>query len=254
MLEDETLLDISPDLLVSVIQRDKLDVESEVDIYEAAMRWAKNKLSSDESLTLRDLLTPALKHIRFLTLTNEQFWTCSEIDNILTGNEITRLLKCINVAGTAPPEGFCAKTDMRAIGTAKVKTVGRNTLRSVASPTDWHSHLFCEYVFTKVHFMTSVDGVSVQTQIRPDNEHHNFYQEDISIFAFNLGRQKIANVTRYIGRVQYNSKLFIKLSAPVYGTQQSESTDLEIKVVFNKLGKYPHQIKKDTVTLGASFY
>ncbi|XP_067126028.1 BTB/POZ domain-containing protein 2-like [Centruroides vittatus] len=73
--------------MMDIVSEDRLVLESEVDVYDAVIKWGKKNYPDHSPHELREKLNPLLQQVRFLTMTSRQFAGNPTKDQILTTNE-----------------------------------------------------------------------------------------------------------------------------------------------------------------------
>nr|CAD7604155.1 unnamed protein product [Timema genevievae] len=102
ILSDPRFLEISHSSLMLIVQQNELNINSEVELYNALVNWAKanRKFATD----LRDVVGDAINHIRFLSMTEHEIVSC--VNDLLTDKEKFDILKCMitkEFPPTVPP-------------------------------------------------------------------------------------------------------------------------------------------------------
>uniref|UniRef100_A0A1B6M7S9 BTB domain-containing protein n=1 Tax=Graphocephala atropunctata TaxID=36148 RepID=A0A1B6M7S9_9HEMI len=87
VLESPVFLGTSPDTFVKILEQKTMNVE-EIQVWRAAVKWAKHKGETDSSKVLRKRLSKPLKHIRVCTLKHEDFFKEVVTTDILTNEEL----------------------------------------------------------------------------------------------------------------------------------------------------------------------
>ncbi|KAF8782025.1 BTB/POZ domain-containing protein 6 [Argiope bruennichi] len=88
------------EVVEDIFSLDHLNVSSELDVIQAAFRWSacecRRKGRPTEKLCIRDAIDPLLKHLRFLSLSADEFCDfAAKDDNIFTGYETALLTRKI---------------------------------------------------------------------------------------------------------------------------------------------------------------
>ncbi|XP_035221567.1 uncharacterized protein LOC118194535 [Stegodyphus dumicola] len=119
VLESPHFKDASHIVIEDIVKQESLDVNSELDVINAVLKWARSEckrrsLPCDE-MCLRDCIEPLLKHIRLLSLTPEEFFDFVEQHNIFTSMESSVLTrKLLEPNGNVHvPETFCLIAEKR---------------------------------------------------------------------------------------------------------------------------------------------
>ncbi|KFM68835.1 BTB/POZ domain-containing protein 6-A, partial [Stegodyphus mimosarum] len=119
VLESPHFKDASRIVIEDIIKQDSLNVNSELDVINAVLKWARSEcrrrsLSCDE-MYLRDCIEPLLKHLRLLSLTPEEFCDFVEQHNIFTSLESSVLTRKLLQPDSKVrvPETFCFIAEKR---------------------------------------------------------------------------------------------------------------------------------------------
>uniref|UniRef100_A0A1B6LDP1 BTB domain-containing protein n=2 Tax=Graphocephala atropunctata TaxID=36148 RepID=A0A1B6LDP1_9HEMI len=92
VLESSAFLGLCPDGFVKILEQNTLNVE-EVQVWRAAVKWAKHRGETEDSKVVRKQLCEPLKHIRVCTLGHEEFFQEVVTTDILEDVEV----KLVNV-------------------------------------------------------------------------------------------------------------------------------------------------------------
>jgi hypothetical protein len=114
VLKSDCFLRTKRATLFTILEQDELCISSELDLFSACLRWAKNRIQETGSgLSIVKMLGLTLPLIRFRTMTSEEFSSTVVPSNVLTADEGLRILCCIvNKTGDVPA-GFCNNENSR---------------------------------------------------------------------------------------------------------------------------------------------
>jgi hypothetical protein len=114
VLKSDGFLRADRTTLVTILEQDQLRVSSELDLFSACLRWAKNHIQGTGSdLGIAETLGPALSLIRFRTMTAKEFATLVVPGKFLSKSEIADILCCILTETGDMPEGFSNNVNSR---------------------------------------------------------------------------------------------------------------------------------------------
>jgi hypothetical protein len=109
--------------VVTLLQQDTLNIQSELFLLAACQRWAQhqqniNNLSGNKrarhEMKLSKYLDPFLPYVRFLSLTAKQFLEAAENNDLFSEHKLLVILKClVDPQKYKVPEGFCEITTTR---------------------------------------------------------------------------------------------------------------------------------------------
>ncbi|XP_015907885.1 uncharacterized protein [Parasteatoda tepidariorum] len=110
--------EISLPVIEDILQLDTMSIMSELDLIEAAIKWAQQECYRRGSLTdnLRICVYPLFKHLRFLTLTAPEFCDLVEkYDKLINAHESSKLTMAILKPDPSLPipSGFSSNTNRR---------------------------------------------------------------------------------------------------------------------------------------------
>lgn len=107
VLSTKELGDVDKSTLGLVLRDARLQLQSELEVFQAAHQWAVNECERRQVETsgsnMREVLGDIIKSIRFLTLMPEEFSESPVVSGILTSDEITTIYMWFNSGGTVPP-------------------------------------------------------------------------------------------------------------------------------------------------------
>ncbi|XP_023217490.1 uncharacterized protein LOC111619894 [Centruroides sculpturatus] len=82
--------------MMDIVSEDSLALKSEVDMYDAVIKWGKENYPNHSTHELREKLNPLLNQVRFLRMTCNQFAGNPTKDQILTMNEKLEIFREIS--------------------------------------------------------------------------------------------------------------------------------------------------------------
>lgn len=120
VLSKPSFEEIEVGTLVTVFEQEELEIESEIELFSAAERWARSEctrkgLDPEDSKSLRSVIGNALTKIRFLTLTPQEFAEGPARSSLLNQDEAFAIL--MNISSTESkwpmPDGFSTNAQSR---------------------------------------------------------------------------------------------------------------------------------------------
>ncbi|XP_023211593.1 BTB/POZ domain-containing protein 2-like [Centruroides sculpturatus] len=81
------------EIILKIVSEDYLSLNSELDMYDAVIKWGKEKFQDQSSEDFRKKLQPLLGQIRFLSMTSAEFAESPCQDGILTKDEQLDILR-----------------------------------------------------------------------------------------------------------------------------------------------------------------
>lgn len=120
VLKESSWEEVELATLLVVFEQDELDINSEIELFLAAERWAKSEctrkgLDPTDSKSLRTVIENALTKIRFLTLTPQEFADGPGRSPLLMQNEAFSILMNISSSESKwpMPDGFSTNSQIR---------------------------------------------------------------------------------------------------------------------------------------------
>ena len=136
VLSSEDFINLSSDALHEVLQLN-LNITKELEVFEAAMRWAQNKCQqlkkSTEGANLREVLDDKIFLIRFPTMTPDEFNDVVTPFDVLSDNEGYRVFQYITAKSNKPAKNLPFLTEPRISQTHP--TAVATTAQTPADPT-----------------------------------------------------------------------------------------------------------------------
>ncbi|XP_020282828.1 BTB/POZ domain-containing protein 1-like [Pseudomyrmex gracilis] len=138
VLNESSWEDIELDTVLTVLEQDELQINSEVDLFNAVERWAKSEcgrknLDPTNGNALKSVIGNALSKIRFLSLNAHEFADGPGGSPLLTQDESFAILMNILCSGnkTPMPEGFSTNMNSRAKSVSSVNLPKRPCLPNI---------------------------------------------------------------------------------------------------------------------------
>jgi hypothetical protein len=218
--------------------------ESETVLYSACVRWAEHHMSTNAvtTNTVREMLSPALRHIRFLIMSPSEFVkVCNMRPNLLSDREMLETLSYLVSPNSHPkPDFICQKVE----DDTNVNT----TFFTFAIPhedTDeelgWSVNTFNQ--ISTVAFTIGGDSkgqtiniIQVPSQITGDSE-PKMYRENLTIYIREID-SPYQSIAHFSANVMYNSYINILLNEPIV-LKELRSRTVSLKIVFHTTGRYP---------------
>ncbi|XP_054266026.1 BTB/POZ domain-containing protein 6-B-like isoform X3 [Macrosteles quadrilineatus] len=94
VLASPQFLEVCAEGFITVLEQDGLAV-AEIELWRAAVKWAKHKVGSEDGQLLRQQLSGISEHLRICTLNNEQFWKEVASTKILNNSELLLVTQSI---------------------------------------------------------------------------------------------------------------------------------------------------------------
>jgi len=130
VLKESSWEDVELGTLLTILDQDKLQISSEIELFNAVERWAKSEcsrksLESTNGKVLRSVIGNAFSKLRFLSLTPKEFADGPGMSLMLSQDEAFAILMNILCSHnkTSMPEGFCTISNCRA-KPMKTKNIG----------------------------------------------------------------------------------------------------------------------------------
>ncbi|KAK2587209.1 hypothetical protein KPH14_002952 [Odynerus spinipes] len=121
ILEEPSWEEVELGTVITVLEQNDLEINSELDLFTAVERWAKaecarKSLDPTDGKSLKSVIGNALSKIRFLTLTPQEFAKSPGVSPLLAQDEaFAILMNILCTENKAPlPEGFSSDTHNRA--------------------------------------------------------------------------------------------------------------------------------------------
>ncbi|XP_012266669.2 uncharacterized protein LOC105692200 [Athalia rosae] len=141
VLSKPSFEEIEVGTLVTVFEQEELEINSEIELFSAAERWAKAEcsrkgLDAEDSKSLRSVIGNALTKIRFLTLTPQEFAEGPARSSLLNQDEAFAILMNISSSESRwpMPEGFSSNNQSRVKPLKQHPTMGDlSTIGVIAS-------------------------------------------------------------------------------------------------------------------------
>ncbi|XP_066138611.1 BTB/POZ domain-containing protein 1 isoform X2 [Euwallacea fornicatus] len=281
VLNETTFEDVELTTVITVLEQEELNVNSELDLFAAICRYASrnNQIpghASGEANSNSGMPTihDAIKKIRFLTLSPQQFADGPGKSNLLSESEKFSVLMniCSPSSNTPLPEGFttCKERRKRRLDqyyhpsifsgreitvkdSSRTSTLKLNSLVGEAN-NEASKKLICNRVLLRetecmntsvldcaATFMCDrnicVYGIQIPTQtpINDENAACLVYAELLYAHLLDAEGSRLT-YTHFTSRVQYNSLIEISFNRPVYIQKNKQ---YKVGVVLNKVGCYP---------------
>ncbi|XP_054266027.1 BTB/POZ domain-containing protein 6-B-like isoform X4 [Macrosteles quadrilineatus] len=94
VLASPQFLEVCAEGFITVLEQDGLAV-AEIELWRAAVKWAKHKVGSEDGQVLRQQLSGISEHLRICTLNNEQFWNEVASTKMLNNSELLLVAQSI---------------------------------------------------------------------------------------------------------------------------------------------------------------
>ncbi|XP_054267800.1 BTB/POZ domain-containing protein 6-like [Macrosteles quadrilineatus] len=94
VLASPQFLEVCAEGFITMLEQDGLTV-AEIELWRAAVKWAKHKVDSEDGQVLRQQLSGISEHLRICTLNYEQFWNEVTPTKILNNNELLLVAESI---------------------------------------------------------------------------------------------------------------------------------------------------------------
>ncbi|XP_054267802.1 BTB/POZ domain-containing protein 6-like [Macrosteles quadrilineatus] len=94
VLASPQFLEVCAEGFITMLEQDGLAV-AEIELWRAAVKWAKNKVDSEDGQVLRQQLSGISGHLRICTLNNEELWKEVAPTKILNNNELVLVTQSI---------------------------------------------------------------------------------------------------------------------------------------------------------------
>ncbi|KAK9496505.1 hypothetical protein O3M35_013202 [Rhynocoris fuscipes] len=230
VLLSDSLIDISSTTFEMILDLKKLNISSELELFNALDIWAKHeceRIATDNSRTVANSL---LKKIRFLTLTSEEFINGPVHSELLNHSEkLEILLRIIKPDFPAMKNSLCDKRLPRK--QLKLRCVARLDIREVhearCDGTEWLTSVFTSN--------TGIDLQAIQVNLQI-SETDGYYDERILVKVSEASEQHYFAEGELNAKVQYNSKIEIRLNNNV---TLEPFKEYAIHVFLCSLGLYP---------------
>nr|AEE61716.1 unknown [Dendroctonus ponderosae] len=285
VLAETSFEDVELSTILTILDQDVLNVKSELDLFTAVCKYAAKHnqtsgakvprlddglggASGERSNSNQPTIRTAIKKIRFLTLTPQQFAEGPGKSSLLSEPDKFAILMniCSPSAGTSMPEGFCTLTERRSkphklysetvpMDTSRTSMIQFASLiaetfkdstkkmicnRMLLRTTDCMntSVLDCAVTFS-CDKNVCVYGVKVPAQIPTADERYDpfsmVYGELLYAHLLDAEGSRLT-YTHFTSRVQYHSLVEISFNRPIY-IQKNKM--YKVGVVLNKTGCYP---------------
>ncbi|XP_054282162.1 BTB/POZ domain-containing protein 2-like [Macrosteles quadrilineatus] len=262
VLSDRNFEEVELGTLLAILDCDKLNISSELELLLAVYKWAvqecKRQGLERKQENLRSVLGPALSKIRFLTLSPAEFASSPVIPELLPQDEAFALLMKISSPSTVVtmPDGFSVSTIARANSTQPtplpehvIFCCERTIVQQI--PIKNYSKMDSYVTFTVSKDIT-MHGIMVPSQLRlePDDEKAAIppqlddvtdhpagttYTESVNVFLQDVKGRQIS-CALFNKRVGYKQLIDVKLNEPA---RLYANTVYRIVVELNKRGWYP---------------
>lgn len=272
VLQEPSFEEVELSTLTVVLEQEELTVSSELELFNAAQRWATREcirkgLPPDDGKSLRTVMGPAISKIRFLTLTPQQFAEGPALSPLLSQDESFALLlniSCTSASCKIPlPEGFSNSVESRRPPTApalrdstlasspygdiKLYCVRKILPQAHCLNT---SILDCSVTFTVDRNIT-VHGVQIPTQVHGEgSEAGGSYTELLYAHLLDSDGSRLT-YTHYTTRVSYGSLVEITFNRSV---EIQRNKVYRVGVVLNKVGWYPMGLCTQRMMCGVVFF
>ncbi|XP_069685573.1 BTB/POZ domain-containing protein 6-A-like [Periplaneta americana] len=258
LLKSKEFVDLSVDGVICIVQRGQLNVSNEMELIDAAVLWAtarsEEKDTSLSGKSVKSVLveTGVFKHLRFLTLTNDQL----KLVNILSDEEMKATKYSIySGSDLPPPVSICSiskprnfKSFLKNIQSEEVRC--KRSILEVSQP-GIIGERFEVCGKTGPYNLIDVKICSQMTNTTPEN--YAAYEEELEVEIIRLKEQITGFRCNYVndhiiatgyfkGRVKYNDIITVPLDLKlgVSGFHRvTEGDKFKIQVTFHKVGKYP---------------
>lgn len=278
VLNESSFDDVELSTIITVFDQDRLNIETELDLFNALTKYSGRQpcsaSPSTETSPMHPTIRDAVKKIRFLTLSPQQFAEGPASSILLTQSEKFAILMNISSNSTdiPMPEGFTVSTVSRRNYTVKPPTQSseatstpplnnptvkfspltvRQTLQNSKLYCIRHliqqtnifnqSVLDCAVTFT-VDKNICVYGIQIPSQISGEigfSENNpncnNCYTELLYAHLVDADGSRLT-YTHYTAKVSYSSTIDISFNRPVY-IQRNKL--YKVGLVLNKTGHYP---------------
>ncbi|XP_046676066.1 BTB/POZ domain-containing protein 6-B-like isoform X2 [Homalodisca vitripennis] len=268
VLNDRNFEDVEPSTLLAILDCEKLNIRSELELVLAIYKWAVHQckqkgLETNKQENLRSVLGPALSKIRFLTLSPAEFASSPAIPELLTQDEAFALLMKISSPSTVVtvPDGFSVSTVARANSTQPTSLLDHTVYcceRTIVQHISIKNYSRMDsYVTFTVNKDIVLHGIMIPSQLKLDSEEESdvlqreeldenrvycntmstgtTYMESVKVFLQDArGRQ--VSCALFNKRVGFKQLIDIKLTEPA---RLYANITYKLIVELNKRGWYP---------------
>ncbi|XP_060517199.1 BTB/POZ domain-containing protein 1-like [Cylas formicarius] len=279
VLSESSFEEVELNTILTVFDQDVLNISSELELFSAIARYAARikyprvddsigHASVETNNPTRPTLQDAIKKIRFLTLTPQQFAEGPGKSTLLSESEKFAILMniCSPSAAVPYPEGFSKQTEPRKkkpsessnwemppMDTSRTSMIKFNT-SNIESNNETPKKMICNRLLlgTTECMNTSVldcaltftcdknvcvYGIQVPAQVPLEEDHQPQYIYPELLYAHLLDAEgSRLTYTHFTSRVNYRSLIEISFNRPVY-IQRNKV--YKVGVVLNKIGFYP---------------
>ncbi|XP_076271238.1 BTB/POZ domain-containing protein 1 isoform X3 [Rhynchophorus ferrugineus] len=273
VLSESSFEEVELSTVLTVFDQDELNINSELELFSAISRYAARHSQATAHASGDGFNNPgqpnirdAIKKIRFLTLTPQQFAEGPGKSSLLSESEKFAILMniCSNSVGTPMPEGFSKSKEARKknptpfygtvpMDTSRTSMIKFNSLatednndnskrmvcnRMLLRTTECMntSVLDCAVTFT-CDKNVCVYGIQVPAQIPMDEDRQRQIVYPELLYAHLLDAEgSRLTYTHFTSRVNYRSLIEISFNRPVY---IQKNKVYKVGVVLNKIGWYP---------------
>ncbi|XP_023211591.1 BTB/POZ domain-containing protein 2-like [Centruroides sculpturatus] len=100
IIKHDSVKNVKYETILKIVSEDNLTLQSELDMYNAVIKWGKERFQDQSPGDLRKNLEPLLQQIRFLSMTSAEFAESPCQDGILTHDEQIDIFREISTSKT----------------------------------------------------------------------------------------------------------------------------------------------------------
>ncbi|XP_023233786.1 BTB/POZ domain-containing protein 1-like [Centruroides sculpturatus] len=100
IIKHNSVKNVKYETILKIVSEDNLTLQSELDMYNAVIKWGKERFQDQSPEDLRKHVEPLLQQIRFLSMTSTEFAESPCQDGILTDDEQTDIFREIATSKT----------------------------------------------------------------------------------------------------------------------------------------------------------
>jgi hypothetical protein len=245
LLEHRSFEKASQDALVLMLEQDELNVNSELELYEACLRWARfeamrKELDKEDPEILKKMLGPALNLIRFLAISPKEMAILG--DEILSEDDYDNLNNNIII------EGYCTIDEPRIIPDHETfSTIEFNDECCLdILDNEYFENTFDVFALAfsaSGDFYSTQLGVQIPTQVKPSDSEDDTYEENLTILLYDWSEGKMLSITNFKSEVKYDTVIDVPFDEKI--SLDKTRVKKIVKVIFHKSGTYPSRYKSE---------
>lgn len=239
----------APETILTLVNLKELNINSERTVLNACIRWAKAEVQrrSDEvnPPSLQKIFGPLKKHIRFLTMSPQEFTTLAINANILTENEALSILSELTVpnANIVPlPSHINNSTTARGLNHTKHIYVYVGMKKDDTDALIWTESIYD--LISTMRICIQNHGDDIFYGVRVPGRHHANQEPAACEYIVCVKDVESGDLIQAYKRTTEDATFDIDFTInfserPLFARRLHEYSEVEIKVIMNTSGYYP---------------